>query len=352
MQIIDGHNDTLLRLYKDEQADWRDFLTGMPTCQVDLPRAKAGGMGAAFFAAFTPHDPRLPRLPDDGLEITADGYTMPLPPSLDPLYALRTTLAVLASLFRIEAASEGQVRVVRDVARLRECLADGAFGAIAHIEGADLLDAGGNTLEVLYQAGVRSLGLVWSRANRFGEGVPFRQPSSPDTGPGLTEDGNRLVRDCNRLGILIDLSHLNERGFDDVARVSDAPLVATHSGVHAITPTSRNLTDRQLDAIGASGGIVGIPFDVSMVRPDGHLNRDTPLDIIAAQIDYVVDRIGIEHVCLGSDFDGAVTPHALADASYLPDLLATLRARGHDDASLRQIASENWLRVLGRTWRA
>lgn len=351
MQIIDGHNDTLLALYRNGQAVWSDFLTGAPGCQVDLPRAKAGGLGAAFFAAFTPADPRMSSLPNDGLEITADGYTMPLPPPLDPDYALRTTLTLLAGLARIEAASSGQFRIVRDTDSLRGCLASGTFAAIAHVEGAEALDGDSDTLEVLYQAGLRSLGLVWSRANRFGEGVPYCMPSSPDTGPGLTADGIQLVRDCNRLGILLDLSHLNERGFDDVTRISDAPLVATHSGVHAITPVTRNLTDRQIDAIGESGGVVGIPFDVSMFRPDGYLERDTPLDVIADQIDYVAERIGIEHVCLGSDFDGAVTPHALNDASQLPDLLATLRARGHDDTSLGLIASENWVRVLERTWK-
>ena len=101
-------------------------------------------------------------------------------------------------------------------------------------------------LDVLHAAGLRSLGPVWSRPNMFGHGVPFRCPSSPDTGPGLTDLGKALIGACNRLRILIDLSHLNERGFWDVAEISNAPLVATHSNAHAVSPHSRNLTDRAI----------------------------------------------------------------------------------------------------------
>ena len=111
---------------------------------------------------------------------------------------------------------------------------------VLHIEGAEAIDPNFELLDVLYEAGVRSLGPVWSRPNAFGHGVPFRRPSSPDTGPGLTDLGKELIGACNRLGILIDLSHLNERGFWDVAAISNAPLVATHSNAHALSPHSRN----------------------------------------------------------------------------------------------------------------
>ena len=100
-----------------------------------------------------------------------------------------------------------------------------------------------------YRPGLRSLGPVWSRPNIFGHGVPFAWPRSPDTGPGLTPAGRDLIKACNKLRVMIDLSHLNEQGFWDVARLSSAPLVATHTCVHAICPSTRNLTDRQLDAI-------------------------------------------------------------------------------------------------------
>src|SRR5213076_3622570 len=132
--------------------------------------------------------------------------------------------------------------------------------AIVHFEGADPLAPDLSDLHRWYERGLRSVGLVWSRPNAFAEGVPFRFPSSPDTGPGLTAAGRDLVRACNRLGILVDLSHINEQGFWDVARLSAAPLVATHSAAHSLCPSTRNLTDKQLEAIKASEGMVGLTF--------------------------------------------------------------------------------------------
>jgi membrane dipeptidase len=142
------------------------------------------------------------------------------------------------------------------------------------------IDPNFEVLDVLYEAGLRSLGPVWRRSNAFGHGVPFLCPSSPDTGPGLTDLGKELIGACNRLGILIDLSHLNERGFWDVAAISNAPLVATHSNAHALSPHARNLTDKQLTAIGETGGMVGVNFATSYLRPDGRQHADTPVDLV------------------------------------------------------------------------
>ena len=151
----------------------------------------------------------------------------------------------------------------------------------------------------MHRSGLRSLGLVWSRPNIFGHGVPFAFPRSPDTGPGLTPLGKELVRACNRLGVMIDVSHLNEQGFWDVAKLSSAPLVATHACVHAICPSTRNLTDRQLDAIRESDGIVGVNFSVNDVRPDANLNEDTPLHVLTRHFRYLAERIGIDRVAVG-----------------------------------------------------
>jgi membrane dipeptidase len=219
-----------------------------------------------------------------------------------------------------------------------------------HLEGAEAIDPGLEALELWHAAGLRSLGPVWSRPNVFAHGVPFVFPSSPDTGPGLTLAGTALVRRCAELGIAIDLSHLNEAGFWDVARLDGAPLIASHSGVHALSPASRNLTDAQLDAIGASSGLVGIVYAVNFLRADGAEDADTPLATIAAHARYVADRIGVAHVALGSDFDGATIPAELGDAAGLPRLLDALRDAGFTADELRAIAWENWVRVLERAW--
>ncbi len=347
--IFDGHNDTLLKLYRPKPGQERSFFERSEHGHIDLPRAEAGGLAGGFFAVYVPPPPRDQADPDPDLPKTG-AYEMPLPAPLEPAYAQRTALGMTATLFRVEAESAGRVRVVRSAAEIERCLADGALAAILHFEGAEMIDPELDALEVFYHAGLRSLGIVWSRPNAFGHGVPFAFPRSPDSGPGLTDAGKALVRACNRLRILIDLSHLNEAGFWDVARLSDAPLVATHSNVHALAPSSRNLTDRQLDAIRDSDGMVGLNFAVSFLREDGRSNPDTPLETMVNHVDYLVERLGIERVGLGSDFDGATIPKAIGDAAGLPKLVEALRGRGYDEPALRKLAHENWLRVLRRTW--
>ncbi len=159
------------------------------------------------------------------------------------------------------------------------------------------------------------------------------------------------VESWNQLGMVVDVSHLNEKGFWDVAELSRAPLVATHSNAHAICPSARNLTDRQLDAVGASGGVVGVNFHVSFLRDDGWRNPDTPLEQIVKHARYITDRIGVDHVAFGSDFDGATMPDELKDVTGLPKLMAAMAAAGFDDQALEKIAYKNWMRIFRETWR-
>jgi len=224
--------------------------------------------------------------------------------------------------------------------------------AVLHLEGAEAIDPDLEALELWHAAGLRSLGLVWSRPNAFASGVPFRFPSSPDTGPGLTDAGRALVRRCAELGILVDLSHLNEAGFWDVAALGAGPLVASHSGAHALCAASRNLTDAQLDAIVASGGLIGIVFACSFLRPDFADDEDTPLELVVAHVRHVRDRIGAAHVAFGSDFNGATVPAPLGDVAGMPRLVAALRADGFTQEELEAIAWGNWRRVLGAWWQA
>lgn len=338
--VFDGHNDTLLALYQGERGDG-GFFAQSDKGHIDLPRARAGGFGGGFFAIWVPNDPK-----ESG---TGPITEVAERPALDLANAQHTAIAMAAILFRTEAASEGQLKVVRTADEIARCLENDVIAAIFHLEGAEPLDTNLDALEVFYQAGLRSLGIVWSRPNAFAHGVPFGL-GSPDTGPGLTDAGRALVQACNRLGVMLDLSHLNEQGFWDVARLSTAPLVASHSNVHALCPTTRNLTDRQLAAIKESDGLVGLNFHVGFLREDGQTNRDTPFETMVRHVDYLVEKLGIDRVGLGSDFDGCTISNELGDVRGLPKLLGALAARGYDDASLRKIAHENWLRVLKKTW--
>jgi membrane dipeptidase len=345
--VIDGHNDTLLRLYRSPE---RDFFVESDQGHIDFPRAKRGGMAGGFFAIFA-SAPDQGKTMRDNLRIYENSYEVLPIPAIDPAQAQKLTIGVMARLFQLERESGGQIKVVRSLVELETCLRMGVLAVILHIEGAEAIDADLEALEVFYQAGLRSLGPVWSRPNIFGEGVPFKFPHSPDTGPGLTERGRALVKACNQLGIMIDLSHLNEQGFFDVANLSDAPLVVTHSAVHAICASTRNLMDRQLDAIKASQGVVGLNFEASNLRPDAWDDSDAPISLMVEHIDYLVKKLGIDGVAFGSDFDGiSSTVREIKDVADLPNLIAALQAHGYDDAALRKLTYENWLRVLGQTW--
>ena len=169
-------------------------------------------------------------------------------------------------------------------------------------------------------------------------------------GARLTDAGRKLVHACNRLGILVDLSHLNEAGFWDVASLALAPLVATHSNAHALCASTRNLTDNQLEEIGKSGGVVGVNFGVAFLRADGATDAATPIETIIRHVEYIASRIGVDHVAFGSDFEGATLPDELGGAAGLPRLVELLRARFGDE-DIAKITHGNWLRVLDQTWR-
>jgi len=342
--IFDGHNDVLLKVGREG----RSFFERGQEGHLDLPRAREGGLGGGFCAVFV----RSPKGAETGAQADDDFDATSFPPTPELGDAQRAALAAMATLFRIADESHGQVEVAHSAAGIARCLRDGVFAALLHIEGVEALDRDLDALEVFYRAGLRSLGPVWSRPNIFGHGVPFAFPGSPDSGPGLTDAGRDLVRACNRLRVVIDLSHLNENGFWDVAALSDAPLIATHSNAHALAPSPRNLTDKQLDAIKESDGMVGVNFHVGFLRADGRDDADTGLDVMARHVDYLVERLGIDRVGFGSDFDGATMPREIGDAAGLPRLLDALRTHGYDDAALRKLAHENWLRVLSKTFGA
>ena len=352
--VIDGHNDTLTKIHHARGgAGARSFLERADFGHLDLPRAREGRMAGGFFAIFTTSKTwkkeKRQVFDGDGKPV-AGAFSVPLPEKLDRRIAARFTQSIMSELFRLVEKSDGAVEVVRTSADLRRCLEEGIFAVILHIEGVEAIDTKLEALDVYHAAGLRSLGPVWSRPNAFGHGVPFDFPRHPDTGPGLTPAGKRLVRRCNELGIMIDCSHLNAQGFWDVARISHAPIVATHSNAHALCPSPRNLTDAQLDVVALSGGVVGLNYAVGFLRDDGDSNPDTPLAEIARHARYMADHMGVENVALGSDFDGAMIPAELGDVSRLPRLLDAPRDVGLDEEEVAKIAYENWVRVLDATW--
>jgi membrane dipeptidase len=343
--IFDGHNDVLLKLYRAGGVSAaQGFVSGSPGA-IDAASAAAGGYGGGFFAVYVPSPVDLATKYD---EMSKAAYDLPLPEAIDWEDALPVVMSQAAILFDLE--KRGALTICRSVAQIQATLNAGKIAAIFHIEGAEAIDADLNTLEVLYQAGLRSIGPVWSRPTIFGHGVPFRYPSGPDIGRGLTDHGLRLVQRCDELGIMVDLSHLNEAGFWDVARHSGKPLVATHSNAHAICPHSRNLTDKQLAAIRESDGMVGLNFAVAFLRDDGRMLSDVPLEQMLRHLDHLITHLGEDRVGFGSDYDGAVVPEDLTSCAGLPKLRQAMAKHGYNDALMAKLCHKNWLRVLEKTW--
>ena len=345
--IFDGHNDVLGRLYKAGGVDVaKTFVTGR-NGHIDILRAKAGGFAGGFFAVYVPSqidgDVKMRKM-------QKSQYDLDLPKQISYRDALPVALEQVAILIELEKLNA--LKICTSSAQINDCIKHGDIAAIMHIEGAESIDPDFHTLDVLYRAGLRSIGPVWSRPTIFGHGVPFRFPSSPDIGPGLSQHGIRLVGRCDEMGIMLDLSHLNEAGFWDIAKHSTKPLVATHSNCHTICPHSRNLTDRQLDAIGESDGLVGLNFAVAFLRDDGRMLRDVPLSQMLRHLDHLIGRLGEDRVGLGSDFDGAIIPDDIGDVAGLANLRKAMREHGYKDKLISKLCYQNWLRVLKKTWGA
>jgi membrane dipeptidase len=344
--VFDGHNDFLLRLLQSPHLRSSLWLGRHADRHIDLARLRSARFAGGFFSMFVPSGDAGTN--EDALDVPP--YDLPLarPPSAPE--AMRAVRSMIGHMEWMERASLGTFRICRSVADLRRSQAEGVVGGVMHLEGAEAIRPGSDDLDRLHGLGLRSLGLVWSRPNAFGHGVPFRFPSDPDIGPGLTEAGIALVRSCNRLRILVDLSHLNSGGFDDVARISDAPLVASHSGAHAVSPSSRNLTDRQLEQIAESKGLVGLNFATILLRRDG---RRTPVmgwSPLLRHLEHLIRKVGEDHVGFGSDMEGAVLPACMGDVTGFGELQQVLSLHGYQSDLIEKLFYRNWHGVLERTW--
>jgi membrane dipeptidase len=320
---LDGHEDAYL--YAQMIGGPDAFDAGVPDAQLDLPGLRAAEVDAAFWAIFVEGEeaeiPDGPACADQVDEMLA-GYRAWIDDS--PHYHLVRRFADLEAL----AAAD------RD--------AHTPLGVLLHCEGARGI-AGPAHLYALHADGLRSVGLTWNGANRYATGAE----GDPDRG--LTAAGRELVRELNRLNMMIDASHLNARCFWDVLDLSTSPVVVTHAACAALYPHPRNLTDDQIRAVAAQGGLIGVFYANVYLAPE-----DSPADIgtVLAHYDHLLDIAGPDHVALGSDFGGlpddeTEIPAGLEQVGYLPRLYAGLAALGCSPATLAAIRGGNYLRVLG-----
>ncbi|MFI8416314.1 dipeptidase [Serratia sp. NPDC078593] len=341
LPIFDGHNDLLLKLWLEHADDpVAAFYSTVHDGHLDFKRMQRGGFCGGLFAIFIPPVSYIAQIRHQPESQVLTSY--------DPLAITEAQIAIMVQL---EQASQGQLRICRSVAEIEQCQQNRQIAAVLHIEGAGALDSELTQLDRFYAMGIRSIGPFWNQPNAFGEGICGAFPGSPDSGPGMTAAGKALIQACNQRRILVDVSHMNEKAFWDTAALSTAPLVATHSNAHTLCPQPRNLTDSQLAAIAESGGFVGVNFGTAFLRADG--KRDsatTDLTEIVKHFEFLVTKLGEDHVGFGSDFDGVNVPQSLGDVSGLPRLMQALSQAGFSSSQLEKLAWRNWLAVLASTW--
>lgn len=304
---VDAHMDSLL----DHFAGKRNWLEHSPVGHADLPRLLKSGINLQVLAHF-------------------------VEPTGNPDRSLRSLLRLLASSRQL--LSDERVLLIETNGDLDQIEVGRQIGVIFGLEGCECVGEHVEIFLCLYDLGIRLLSLVWNERNALADGAMFNQQA------GLTPAGREMVSLANRLGVVIDVSHLNEPAFWQVLSESSSPVVASHSNAAACCQHPRNLTDEQIKALAASGGVIGINFYPRF------LNGTDRADIhdVLRHIDHIVNLVGIEHVGIGSDFDGIpCTPIGLSDVQELPQLASALRnIAGYSEEDMKKIMGGNFWRLF------
>ncbi len=310
--VIDSHCDTILKVLSSRGAYRLGDLHA--TEHVDIPRLRQGGIDVQFFAAY-------------------------IGPEYKPDRAVKRTLQLLDSLHQELDANQDTLKLILSTEDITSAQSNDQVGVLISIEGGEALEGDLACLRMYHRMGVRAVGLTWNERNQIAEGV-----GECRSGGGLTDFGVSVVAEMNRLGMIVDVSHMSVPGYFDVLAVSQHPIIASHSNAYAVCSHVRNLTDRQIRALAENGGVMGINFAPQFLVDHGRAD----LDDVVRHIDYIVDLLGnSQHVGLGGDLDGiGKTPAGLEDASKYPALTDALLLRGYGEQDLINILGQNHLRVI------
>ncbi|MHB9146200.1 MAG: dipeptidase [Symbiobacteriia bacterium] len=312
--VIDTHADTIMEVLEGK----RTLVEQSDQGHIDFPRLAAGGVGLQVLACF----------------IEAE---------YKPERALLQALRMIDAIYGQVAASQGKVEVVYSAADLERAHAAGRQAVMISIEGGEPIGTDLAVLRLLHRLGVRLLGLVWNQRNAIADGV-----GEVRTRGGLTTFGVGLIQEMNRIGMVVDVSHLTEPGFWDVLEVSKQPIIASHSNARALCDHPRNLTDEQIRALAKNGGVMGINYfrgfiDAAYLKGD---KSKGDLSKLLDHIDHIVELVGPKHVGLGSDFDGANPVAGLEDTTRVPAITQGLLDRGYGEEDILDILGRNHLRLL------
>jgi membrane dipeptidase len=346
---IDSHIDTVQRVLVMGE----DLGRRQDVGHVDIPRLREGGTHAPFFALWVP-------VYFPGAE------------------AVRRTLDLRDAMQSVLDTHKDQMELATSAADIRRIVKAGKIAAFLTVEGGHTIDDDLRVLRIYYQLGVRSMTLTHSRNNNWADSATDKPVHN-----GLTDFGKEVVREMNRLGMLVDVSHVSDKTFYDALSVTRKPVIVSHSSMRALSDVPRNVTDEMLRALAKNGGVIGISFGEGFVNPkdagalESAIKTETTaprltgraLDDYAAQdvrnlfgtrvkvvatvadvadhIDHAVRIAGIDHVGIGSDFDGVSgPPNGLDDVSKMPALIEALLERGYAERDVKKILGENYLRVI------
>lgn len=314
--VVDAHCDTIFHLAdRPFKPDWRKRRLGVRDTagHIDIPRLIDGGVDCQFFAIFVEAFYR-------------------------PERALIRVLELIDSFQRELDENKAFIGLALSYDDVVEANRRGRIASLLSLEGGDAVQGGLAALRVLYRLGVRALSLTHNERNMLADGV-----SEARARGGLTSMGVQVVEEMNRLGIILDVSHLSESSFWDALEVCRGPLIASHSNCRHLCDSPRNLTDEQIKAIADKGGVVGVSFSPSFLVKDG---RATVKDVLN-HVEHIVKVAGIDYVGLGSDFDGiSSTPEGLEDVAKLPKITLELLKRGFSEGEVKKVLGENFLRVM------
>ena len=301
--VVDAHNDTIVA----HKRLGLSLKVESEKVQLDLPKMRRGGIDVAFFA----------------VDVTSAFKTH-----------LRYALDSFGYFYKEVDALEGKLSIVHKADDIERVTGEGGVAAVLAIENSDALEGSLNVLRILYEVGVRSIGLTHNPRSLAADGV-----GEARTGGGLTNFGVELIKEMNRLGILVDLAHISERGFWDALEVSRKPPIVSHGNCKALCNHRRNLSDDQIVGLADKGGVICVTFVPAFVD-----EKKPTLERLLDHIDHIVEIAGVDHVGVGSDFDGGGT--LLKDATEMPKITAGLLKRGYSEREVRMVLGENLLKVI------
>lgn len=328
MKIVDMHCDTIARLYERKEQGEKETLN-RNQLDIDLQKLELGDYLLQNFAVF--------------LDLEKSPH--PYQKAVNMIQLFKDELAVNAE----------RISLVTNYEQMKQNEQDGKLSALLTLEEGEICEGDLKKLDALYQMGARMLTLTWNYENSLGHpNVNAREKkedsiekfTTPEVEKGLTKRGIEFVERMNEIGMIVDVSHLSDAGFYDVARYSTKPFVASHSNARQVCPWVRNLTDNMIRTLSNCGGVMGLNFCMNFLKSSSDSeNGEDYMDAVVAHAKHIVNIGGMDVLGFGTDFDGIERNVDLQDASYMPKLIHKMKKAGFTGDNLDKIMKDNVLRV-------